>query len=83
MILLLDAAPVAGGMAIFAAVAFFFVFLAVAFVAFRLLKKTIRLGFRVLVAAFIVAVAVAGSVFLFWAGTGKSPRPQPRPTRIR
>ncbi|MFZ1701550.1 MAG: hypothetical protein WBO10_06385 [Pyrinomonadaceae bacterium] len=83
MTLLLDVAPVPGGFAIFAAVAFFFVFLAVAFFAFKLLKKTVRMGFRMFIAAFFVAVAVAGGIFLFWAGTGKSPRPQSRPARTR
>ena len=83
MTILLDAAPIAGGIAIFAGVAFFFVFLAIAFFVFKMLKKTAKMAFRVVVVAIILAVAVAGSIFLFAVGTTKSPRPTPRPTSTR
>lgn len=79
----LDMAPVGGGVAIIAAVAFFFVFLAVAFVVFKLLKKTVKMAFRVVIVAIIVAIAVSGSIFLVAVGTSKSPGPTPRPTRSR
>lgn len=81
--MLLDVAPVAGGIAIFAGVAFFFVFLAMAFFVFKMLKKTAKVAFRVVVVAIILAIAVAGSIFLFAMGTTKSPRPTPRPTTTR
>ncbi len=83
MTLLLDAAPVAGGIAIVAAVAFFFVFLAVAFIAFKMLKKSVKMAVRVVIVAVIIAVAIAGSIFLFAVGSTKSPRPTPRPAQTR
>lgn len=83
MTILLDAAPVAGGIAIFAAVAFFFVFLVVAFIAFRMLKKTVKMAVRVVIVGIILAVAIAGSIFLFAVGTSKPSRPTPRPVPTR
>lgn len=83
MTILLDAAPVAGGIAIFAGVAFFFVFLAIAFFVFKMLKKTAKMAFRVVIVAIILAIAVAGSIFLFAVGTTKPARPTPRPTSTR
>lgn len=83
MTLFLDAAPVAGGIAIFAGVAFFFVFLAVAVVVYKILKKSVKMAVRIVIVALILAIAVAGSVFLFAVGSSKPPRPTPRsvPTR--
>jgi len=77
MTLFLDVAPVAGGIAIFGGVAFFFVCLAVAFIAFKMLKRTVKMAFRVAIVAIILSIAVAGSV-AFWAlGSGSSERPRP------
>lgn len=83
MTIFLDAAPIAGGIAIFAAVAFFFVFLAVAFIAFKMLKKTAKMAVRIVIVGMILAIAIAGSIFLFAVSNSKSPRPTPRavPTR--
>ena len=83
MTILLDAAPIAGGIAIVAAVAFLFVFLAAAFIAFKMLKKTAKLAVRVVIVAIILAVAIAGSVFLFAVGSSKPARPTPRPVPTR
>ena len=81
MTIFLDVAPVAGGIGIFAAVAFFLIFLAVAFIAYRMLKKTVKMAVRIVIVAVILVVAVAGSVAL-WALSGGSPE-RPRPTRTR
>ena len=81
MTIFLDVSPVAGGIGIFAAVAFFLVFLAVAFIAFKMLKKTVKMAFRIVIVAVILAVAVAGSVALWGLSGGSSQKP--RPTRTR
>lgn len=83
MTILLQSSPVAGGIAILAGVAFFFVFLAIAYFAFKMLKKTARMAFRVVIVAVILAIAVAGSIFLFAVGTTKPERPTPRPSSTR
>ena len=83
MNLLLDVNPVGGGIGIFLAVAFFFVLLAVAFIAFKLLKKSVKMAFRVVIVVIILVIAVAGSAAFFMLGTSKSPRPQPHPIQPR
>ena len=83
MTIFLDVAPLGGGIGIFAAVAFFLVFLAVAFIAFKMLKKTVKMAFRMVIVAVILAVAVAGSAALWALSGGSSDRPRPTPTRTR
>jgi hypothetical protein len=83
MTLFLDLAPSGGGIAIFAGVAFFFVFIAVAFIAYKLLKKTVKMAFRVAVVGIIVAIAIAGGAFFLALGTSKPVRPTQRTTPAR
>ena len=81
MTIFLDLAPFGGGIGIIAAAVFFLIFLAVAFIAFKMLKKTVKMAFRMVIVAVILAVAVAGSIALWALGTGSSEKP--RPTRVR
>ncbi|MFL6375146.1 MAG: hypothetical protein ACJ73D_10805 [Pyrinomonadaceae bacterium] len=73
--ILLDANPLAGGLGIFAGIAFFLIFLAIAFIAFKLLKRTLKMAFRVAIVCVIVAIAIAGSAFFLMLGSAKAPRP--------
>ena len=79
MTLLLDAAPVASGVGVIAAVVFFFVFLAVAFVAFKMLKRSLKMAFRIAIVVIILVIAVAGSFALWAFSLSKPGRPQPAP----
>ena len=81
--LFFDVGPVGGTVGVFAAVALFFVFLAVAFIAFKLLKRTVGIAVRLLVVAVILAVAFFGSISLLYFGGGHSPHPRPSPTRSK
>ena len=83
MSIFIDIAPVGGGLGIFLAVAFFLIFLAVAFITFKILKKSVKMAFRMLIVAVILAVAVGGSIALWALGTGGSGRPAPRQSRPR
>lgn len=83
MTILLDMNPAGGGVGIFAAVAVLFLCLAAAFIAFKLLKRTVKMAFRVVIVAIILAVGLAGSAFFFALGTAKPVRPTPRPTPSR
>ena len=76
--LLLDVSPLGGGIGIFAGVVFFLVLLGVAFIAFKMLKRTVKMAFRMAIVGVIVVIAIAGSIAFFWIGSSKSPRPQPR-----
>ena len=67
--------PLSGGIGIFAGVVFFFVLLGVAFIAFKLLKRTVKMAFRLAIVGIIVVIAIAGSIAFFWLGSSKSVRP--------
>jgi phosphoglycerol transferase MdoB-like AlkP superfamily enzyme len=77
MTIFLGAAIIGAGIGTLAAVAFFLIFLAVAFIVFKLLKRTVKMAFRIMIVAVILTVAVAGSVALWALGKGNSERPRP------
>lgn len=79
---LMDAAPIGGPIGVIAGVVFFLILIAIAFVAFRLLKKTVGVAIRVVVVLVIIAVAVFGSVALWMFSTG-TPRSHPASSRPR
>jgi len=81
----LDVAPpaVIGAIGLTAGVAFFFVLAAIAYIIFRLLKKSVRMAFRMAIVAAILLIALVGAVSLYWFSSGGSPRPRPTPTRSR
>lgn len=81
--ILLDIAPATGGIGIAAGVGFFLVFVAVAYIAFRLLRRTMKMAFRLAVVGAILLVAAAGSIGIFWLGNSKPARPRPPVTRQR
>lgn len=64
------------------AVGFLITFLVIAFIAFKMLKKSVRMAVRIAVVAIIITVAVAGSAFFFISGSSK-PRSQPKPAATR
>lgn len=82
----LDVAPLGGGIAIVGGIAFFLVLAAVAFVAFLMLRKTLKMAIRLVIVAVILAIAILGCVSFWWLGSGGSrpARPDlPRPTPAR
>lgn len=78
-----DIAPQLGSVGLAAIVGTFLIFAAVAYVAFRLLRKTIKMAFRLAIVAAILLVALVGSIFIYWNQTKYTPRPRPQPTRSR
>jgi apolipoprotein N-acyltransferase len=81
---LMDVAPLGGGIAVLGGVAFFLVLAAVAFIAFLLLRKTLKMAFRLVIVAVILAIAIIGCVSFAWLGSGKTPRPgPPRPGPVQ
>lgn len=77
---MLDIAPELGTAGIAAVVGFFLVFLAVAYIAFRLLKRTVRMALRMTIVAAILLVAIAGSIYIYLNRTSYKPHPRPTPT---
>ncbi len=82
-VLLFDVTLPGGGI-IFAAigVAFFFVLATVAFLAFWLLRRTLRMAFRMAIVSAVLIVALIGGVSFIFLGAGSSPPPRrPEPTK--
>jgi peptidoglycan/LPS O-acetylase OafA/YrhL len=82
--MLFDVSPLAGGIGIGLAVAFFLLFALFAFIAFRMLKKTFKMAVRMAIVAVIMLIAVIGGIALLLfssSGTSKPARPPVKTTR--
>ena len=75
-------APAATGI-LTAAVSFFFAAVAMAYVAFRVLKRSIRSAIRMVVVAAILIVAVMGGVSIYLWGSAGKPATKPAASRTR
>lgn len=59
---------------------FFLILAAVAFVAFKMMKRTLKMAFRMVIVAAILLIAVVGSIVLYVSVglfTGSGPRTHP------
>jgi len=85
-VLLFDMPPIGGPIGIFLSIAFLFICLAVAVIAFKMLKKSVKMVLRIVIVAAILIIALVGSIVLFIFGEAtlyKRPslyEPPPRPT---
>lgn len=85
MIAVLFDIGIPGGMTTVAAGAGVFLLIAaMAYVIFRLLRKTVRMAFRMAVVATVLFTFVVGGIALYWFGYGTTARPaKPEPARRR
>lgn len=81
--ILFDVSPLAGGVGIGIAVVFFLICAVVAFIAFTLLKRTVKMAVRMVIVAIILLVAVIGGIaFIFISsGSSRSERPPIKTTK--
>ena len=80
MILLLDVAtPGLGTVGIAAGVVVLLLFAAAAFLAFKLLKRSLKMAMRLAVVGIILAIGIAGCVFFFAISAPKYNGPARRP----
>lgn len=72
MFVLLDIVPPFGGGAVGTAIAMsvFFIFAAVAFFVYRILKRSVKMAIRMIIAALILLIGVVGSLALLTIGGG-------------
>jgi uncharacterized membrane protein YdbT with pleckstrin-like domain len=68
--ILLDIAPLGGGLGIGLAVFFFLACLAVSFIVFKMLKRTVKMAIRMVIVAVILFVALIGTVAFLTLGSG-------------
>lgn len=81
-ILLFDVGLPGGTTTLIAGVGFFFILAAAAYVMFRLLRKTVRMAFRMAMVVTVLFTLAVGSVAAYWFASGSSKRPS-RPERSR
>ncbi len=79
MVALFDMAPVGGIAAGAAAVALFLVLAGLAVILFLLLRRTLRLAFRLIIVGVILLIAVVGSGSLLYFASASFDRPPRRP----
>lgn len=72
-----------GQIGLVAAAAFFLIAAAVAFIAYKMLKRTAKMAFRVVIVVLILGIAAAGSIALWALSSGNSNTPTQRPKRTR
>lgn len=77
LVLLFQIAPSGGTIGAVVAAAFLIVFLGVAFVAFKALKRTVKMAFRMAIVGVILVIAVAGSATLWYFSSDGSPKLKP------
>lgn len=68
--MLFDIAPLGGGIGIGLAVFFLLICAVAAFVAFKMLKRTVKMAVRMVIVAIILLVAVVGATTFLIMGSG-------------
>ncbi|HRI02134.1 MAG TPA: hypothetical protein PLL77_00205 [Pyrinomonadaceae bacterium] len=80
-ILFFDAAPSGPAFWAFSAVVFVMICIAVAITAFLLLRKTLKMAFRMAIVGVILLIAIVGGIAALYLGSSSErPRPGPRPS---
>lgn len=73
----------AGAVGIFLAAAFVIIAAASAFFAFVMLRKTVKMAFRMVIVAIIMLIGVVGIVSFLWFSSGSGEATKPRPANLR
>lgn len=80
--LLFDVGVPGGTTTIIAGVGLILILLAAAYVMFRILRKSVKMAFRMAMVVTVLFTFVVGGVALYWFGTGTTSKPSP-PERSR
>ena len=84
MTILFDIGPPGGAIGLAAAAGFLLIAIAVAYIVFRMLRKTVKMALRLAVVAVILIVGFVGTLaFLYMGTSGSGPKGKPAPTRQR
>jgi apolipoprotein N-acyltransferase len=79
--LLFDAGIPGGTTTLIAGVGLFFIVVAAAYVLFRLLRKTVKMAFRMAMVVTVLFTLGIGGIALYWFGTGTSKPSRPERSR--
>ena len=81
--LMLDVGPPGGAVGAVAGVFFFLICIAVAFIAFRVLRKTLKMALRLVIVFVIIAIGLFGTAAWYFMGSGGHGPQKPGPSRER
>ncbi|MEQ1765734.1 MAG: hypothetical protein ABL984_21585, partial [Pyrinomonadaceae bacterium] len=81
-LLLFDVGVPGGTTTIVAGIGLFLILAAAAYVMFRIMRKTVKMAFRMAMVVTVIFTFVVGGVALYWFGTGTTSNPS-RPERSR
>jgi EamA domain-containing membrane protein RarD len=73
------APPLGGGIGVIVGIAFFLIFAAIAFVAYKMLRRTVKMAVRMTIVVAILLIALVGSIALLFLGSGGSHPTRPTP----
>jgi len=82
-ILLFSLLSEAGPIGIAAGIAFFLIVAAAAYIAFRMLGRTMKTAIRLAIVGLILLVAVIGTIAILWKSAGRATQPRPSANRTR
>lgn len=77
-LLIFDMAPVGGGLIVFAVLAMIFVAAAIAFIAYKMLARTVKMTVRLIIAAVLFLLASGGGTALWYWAKADPPKPANR-----
>jgi phosphoglycerol transferase MdoB-like AlkP superfamily enzyme len=84
VLLFFDEPAIGAPLGVLFAVVFFLILAGAAFIAYKMLRKTVKMAFRMTIVAVILLIALAGSITLWWYGsTSPSTRQERAPSRSR
>ena len=83
MMFLLDIGPPGGAIGLGVGFAFFLIAVAFAYVVFRVLRKSVKMAFRLAIVSVILFIGAVGTLAFFYMGSGSSPKGRPAPSRQR
>lgn len=84
MMMLLDVGSPGGAIGLAAGFGFLLIAAGVAYVAFRMLRKTVKMAMRLAIVAIILVVGFVGTLAFFYMGSGgNGPRNRPASSRQR
>jgi multisubunit Na+/H+ antiporter MnhB subunit len=63
------------------AIVFFLIFAAAAFITYKMIRRTVKMAFRLAIVGILLLIAVVGSISVYWFGFSNSNSPKPIKTR--
>jgi len=81
--IMLEIAPSGGMIGAIFAVGFFILLAAAAYIAFKALKKTVKMAVRMAIVGVILVIAIVGSISLWYFSSDTTPQLKPPANRKR